>query len=132
MANNPAASQPDIQKDLDNYQRLSQQLQMVLMQKQQTDLTTSENERAVKALTSASDGTIYRMAGSVLVPRKKDDLEKELAEEAETLKLRKEVLGKQEEQLKKTLTSLVERLEKAAKESKGKDLFGQDGTTMSG
>jgi prefoldin beta subunit len=127
------ASQAELEKDVGNYQRLQQQLQMALMQRQQLEISLAENERAAKSLEGAPEGEIYRMAGSVLVPRKKADLAKELGEEAESLKLRKDVISKQEDQLKKSLAALVSKIESAAKASKDGNLFeGADGGTISG
>lgn len=112
-----AVAQEDLQKDYENYQRLQQQLQMVMMQRQQLDMTAAEIERGQDALSKADkSGKIYRLAGSIMVPRSKDELEKELAEEADTLKMRKDILTKQEEKLKATLTELVKKLEAATKQ----------------
>jgi prefoldin beta subunit len=123
-----ATMNADLQKDIESYQRLQQQAQMLMMQRQQTDLQIAENERAVASIGKAASGTVYRLAGSVLVPREKDELEKELSEEADNLKMRKEVLAKQEDKLKQSLTAIVERVEKAAKLAEGKG----DRTDLSG
>ena len=111
-----ATTQEDFQKEVEQYQRMQQQLQMVMMQRQQIDLSASEVERAQDALSkSEKAGKIYRLAGSILVPRSKEDVEKELSEEADSLKMRKDLLAKQEEKLKATLTELVKKLEAASK-----------------
>jgi len=108
----------DLQKDYENYQRMQQQLQMVMMQRQQMEMTAAEIERGQDALSKADkSGKIYRLAGSIMVPRAKDELEKELAEEMETLKMRKDILAKQEEKLKASLTEIVKKLEAATKQS---------------
>ena len=113
-----AATQEDLQKDYEYYQRLQQQLQMVMMQRQQMELSSAEVERGQDALAKADkSGKIYRLAGSIMVPRSKDELLKELAEEAETLKMRKDILAKQEEKLKSSLTDIVKKLEAATKQT---------------
>ena len=113
-----ATTQEDLQKEYEVYQRMQQQLQMVMMQRQQMELSSAEIERGQDALSKADEsGKIYRLAGSIMVPRTKDELVKELAEEADTLKMRKEILAKQEEKLKSTLTELVKRLEAATKQT---------------
>jgi len=112
-----ATTQEDLQKDYENYQRMQQQLQMVMMQRQQMEISSSEIERGQDALAKADkSGKVYRLAGSIMVPRTKDELLAELAEEADTLKMRKDILAKQEEKLKATLTELVKRLEAATKQ----------------
>ena len=113
-----ATTQEDLQKDYENYQRMQQQLQMVMMQRQQMELSAAEVERGQDALAKADkSGKIYRLAGSIMVPRTKDELLKELAEEAETLKMRKDILAKQEEKLKSSLTDIVKKLEAATKQT---------------
>ena len=113
-----AATQEELQKDYDSYQRLQQQLQMVMMQRQQLELAAAEIERGQDALSKADkSGKIYRLAGSIMVPRTKDELQKELAEEADTLKMRKDIVSKQEEKLKSSLTELVKKLEAATKQT---------------
>jgi len=54
---------------------------------------------------------VYRFAGTVLVPKKKDELEKELAGEAEALELRDGALKKQEERTRTRLQELAKKLE---------------------
>jgi prefoldin beta subunit len=113
-----ATTQEDLQKDYESYQRLQQQLQLVMMQRQQLELAAAEVERGQDALAKADkSGKTYRLAGSVMVPRSKDELSKELAEEADTLKMRKDLLAKQEEKLKSSLSDLVKKLEAATKQT---------------
>jgi prefoldin beta subunit len=110
------STQEDFQKDVEQYQRMQQQLQMVMMQRQQIDLSAAEVERAQDALSkSEKSGKVYRLAGSIMVARSKDDVEKELSDEADSLKMRKDLLANQEENLKSALTELIKRLEAASK-----------------
>jgi len=113
-----ATTQEDLQKEYETYQRMQQQLQMVMMQRQQMEISSAEVERGQDALSKADkSGKIYRLAGSIMVPRSKDELSKELAEEADTLKMRKDILAKQEEKLKASLTEIVKKLEAATKQT---------------
>jgi len=112
-----ATTQEDLQKDYESYQKLQQQLQMVMMQRQQIDLSAAEVDRATDALSKADKGAkVFRLAGSIMVPRSKEDVQKELSDEAESLKMRKDILAKQEEKLKAILTELVKKLEAASKQ----------------
>ncbi len=129
-------TEQELQKDVADYQGLQQQMQVILLQKQQVMLQEAENARAVEALQKAVEGQqVYRLAGTVLVPRSKPDLKKELEEEAESIKMRKDVLAKQEARLKAAMDKLREKFEQLEKDAKkgGGPLFGSaDAGSVSG
>jgi len=97
-------------KDLGDYQSLQQQMQMLMMQKQQLAVAQAENKAAVEAVEKA-EGKVYRFAGSVLVEKDKTALKEELDNAAETLELRAKVIDKQEKQARERLAALVKKLE---------------------
>ncbi|VVB68024.1 Prefoldin subunit beta [Candidatus Norongarragalina meridionalis] len=93
-----------------DFQTVQQQLQLVLMQKQQTDLQLAELKKAEEEV-SKGEGSFYRFVGAVIVPKKKEDLKKELAEEKESLELRQGIFEKQEKVLRERFDALRKKLE---------------------
>ena len=97
-------------KDLAEYQNLSQQLQMILMQKQQSQLQLSEIDRALNEVESSSNAQIYKIVGSVMITKTKEQIVSDLAEEKDSLKMRMDVFSKQEDRLKSKLSDLTTKL----------------------
>ncbi len=92
------------------FQALQQQLQMLVYQKQQAIAQLSELDKSVAEVTK-SDGSCYRYVGTVIVPKNKDVLLKDLSEEKETLEMRKSLFQKQEDKLKEKFDALRKKLE---------------------
>lgn len=113
----------DTKKDLMEYQKLQQQLQFVLMQKQQTSLQQRDSKKALEEL-KTSTGICYKFAGGVLVPKSNADVVKQLTEENESLELREKSLSKQEELFTQKLMALEKKL------SALKNSFGGDETAL--
>ena len=85
-------------------QQLQQNLQAIMMQKQQMEVESVETDRALEELRKAGvDDAVYKAAGSVMVKAKKDDLIKELEEKKELSTTRAKVLEKQETRVKENL-----------------------------
>jgi len=101
---------PEQKKDIMDFQGLQQQLQMMMMQRQQLTVQLAETKKAAEEV-KKSDGGLYRFAGTVMVPKKKDELEKELAGEIETIETRTGMLQKQEEKVRERLQALAKKLE---------------------
>ncbi len=100
----------EMKKDIIEFQNLQQQAQYNAMQKQQAMLQIADVEKAIEELKGAK-GQCYRYAGSVIVPKDNATLEKELAEEKESLELRQSVLQKQEDKIKERVLSLRKKFE---------------------
>jgi len=101
----------DMQKELIEFQKLQQQLQMIAMQKQQTDLQVSEIDRAFEETGKAKDGEkLYRYFGGVLVPKEKESIQTDLKEEKEKLELRSSVLGKQESKFTERMQTISKKV----------------------
>lgn len=109
----------DLRKDLVMAQQLQQQLQMAAMQKAQMQMQASEIDKAIDEC-KTSKGTCYRFIGSVLVPKEKDVLEKELAEEKEMIGVRTKAMEKQEKLAKEKLDELAKKFEKYERGMGGK------------
>jgi prefoldin beta subunit len=103
---------PQIQQRLLRLQQLQQTLQGVMAQKQQLELQLTEVEHAESELEKMKEtAVIYKSIGALLVKSKKDKVTAELTERKELLKMRVDVLGKQEERLRTQVKDLQEKLQ---------------------
>ena len=100
------------------FQQLQGQLQMVVMQKSQLKAQADEMDSALEGLKTAQ-GKVYRSAGMVLVESTKAELTKEFAEKKESMLVRMQALGKQEEKVRQRLIELRGKIEAATKGMKG-------------
>lgn len=103
----------ELQKEIMDFQSLQKQLELILLQKQQLMMQSSETNNALDELKNVS-GKVYKAAGSIMFETNKTDLEKELKEKKESLDSKLSILGKQEEKfrskLKDSQTNLQEKL----------------------
>ena len=104
---------PQIQQRLLRLQQLQQTLQGVMAQKQHLELQLTEVEQATSELEKMNEtAVIYKSIGALLVKSKKDKVTAELAERKELLKMRVDVLAKQEERLRTQVKDLQEKLQR--------------------
>ncbi len=107
---------PYLREQLARYDQAQQNLQAVLVQKQQVELELGETEKALEELGKASDTeAIYKFAGNLLVKVKKADVVKELTEKKELGSTRKMVLAKQESRFRESLKDLQAKIDEAVK-----------------
>lgn len=103
---------PQVQQRLLRLQQLQQSLQSVLSQKQQLDMQLTEVEQASSELEKLDDtAVIYKSIGALLVKSEKEKVTTDLTDRKELLKMRVEVLGKQEERLRTQVKDLQEKLQ---------------------
>jgi prefoldin beta subunit len=103
---------PQIQQRLLRLQQLQQTLQGVVSQKQQLDMQLTEVEQAESELEKLNEtSAIYKSIGALLVKSKKDKVIVDLNERKELLKMRIEVITKQEERLRTQVKDLQEKLQ---------------------
>ena len=92
---------PLVQEQLAKLQQTQQNLQSILMQKQQLESEKHETEKALEELKKASDDeSVFKHAGTIMVKSNKKDLIDELEEQIELAKTKASLLVKQEERLK--------------------------------
>lgn len=104
---------PQIQQRLLRLQQLQQTLQGVMAQKQQLELQLTEVERAVNELEKLAEiAVIYKSIGALLVKSEKDKVTTELTERKELVKMRVDVLAKQEGRLQTQVKDLQEKLQR--------------------
>ena len=107
---------PWLKEQISRLQQLQQNLQAIMMQKQQIELEIVETERALEELnkTTTSD-SIYKAAGPLLIKSEKDTIEKELGEKKELANTRVMVLGKQESRVKENLKEVENKINQMLK-----------------
>ena len=114
---------PQIQQRLLRLQQLQQTLQGVMAQKQQFTLQLSEVEQAVSELEKLNEtAVIYKSIGALLVKSEKDKVTTELTERKELLKMRVDVIGKQETRLRTQAKDLQEKLQQDLRPVSGSSL----------
>jgi len=111
MATDPIPD--DVQKQLEQFEQMRQQVQVLSQQQSQVEMARREADRTLEELDGVSKGTpLYRASGAIMM--RVDDLAKlkaDLKEEQETLELRTKTLKTQidklEAQLKEMQTQLT-------------------------
>jgi len=107
---------PYIREQLARYEQIQQNLQAVVIQKQQVEMELGETEKALEELGKAPDSEgIYKFAGNLLVKVEKDAVVKELTEKKELGSTRKMVLAKQETRFRESLKELQSKIDDAVK-----------------
>jgi prefoldin beta subunit len=102
---------PWLREQLSRLQQLQQNLQAVMMQKQQVELEIVETDRALEELRKMEgDNAVYKGAGPLLIKTNKDDVLKELEERKELSNTRLTVLGKQEIRIKDNLKEVENKI----------------------
>lgn len=102
---------PWLKEQLARLQQLQQNLQAIMMQKQQVEIENVETERALDELKkTTSDDAVYKLAGPLLVKSNREGLIKDLEEKKELSKTRVVVLGKQESRVKENLKEVESKI----------------------
>ena len=107
---------PYLREQFARFDQTQQNLQAVLIQRQQVEMELSETEKALQELNKASDSeSIYKFAGNLLIKVSKADIVKELNEKKELSNTRKMVLAKQESRFKESIKDLQMKIDEAVK-----------------
>ncbi len=103
----------ETKNELIEFQQLQQQIQILQIQRQQTLAQIAELDKAREEVEKTIDANakLYRFVGSIIVPKKKDELLKELSEERESLDVRVNAFKKQEDKLRERYDALRKKLE---------------------
>ncbi len=108
---------PALRAQLQRFQQLQDQLQAIIIRKQQWQARLMEIEDAIKELEKASDDTpVYKVVGSIMILSKKSELLNELKERKEIAEASISTLDKQEKLLRKQLEELQKRINKTLSE----------------
>ena len=107
---------PWLQEQIAKMQQSQQNLQSILMQKQQVEMENAESDRALEELKKAADDDqVFKYAGSILIKSDKKSLIDELEEKKELSKTKSTVLSKQEERLKTSLQEQEQKIQEMLK-----------------
>ena len=107
---------PWLQEQIAKMQQSQQNLQSILMQKQQVEMENAESDRALEELKKASDNDqVFKYAGTILIKSDKKSLIDELEEKKELSKTKSTVLAKQEERLKTSLQEQEQKIQEMLK-----------------
>ena len=107
---------PWLQEQIGKMQQSQQNLQSIMMQKQQVEMENAESDRALEELKKASDSDqVFKYAGSILIKSDKKSLIDELEEKKELSKTKSTVLAKQEERLKTSLQEQEQKIQEMLK-----------------
>jgi len=85
------------------FQSMQQQLQLIMLQKQQMKLQSDEIDHALQEVEKAK-GDTFRLVGPILMQSTKDEIVKDLNERKSTIESRITIMEKQEERMKKQLS----------------------------
>ncbi len=107
----PVRDPQALQAQLDDFQNMQRQLQMLSMQRQQVNLQMEEMKMAQEELGKAA-GKVYKAAGNLLIETTASSAKKELTERIETFEVRTAALAKQEEKARAKSEEMRAALEK--------------------
>jgi prefoldin beta subunit len=111
---------PWLREQLARLQQLQQNLQAIMMQKQQLEAESVEVERATEELKKLEpDEVVYKSVGPLLLKTKKDDTLKELDEKKDLSNTRQIVLGKQETRVKENLKEVENKINEMIRMGQG-------------
>ena len=110
---NPTIPQK-VQNQVAQLQQMQQQMQTILQQKSQYEMTVRESKRAEEELKETpSDAQVFMTIGTVMVQHTKEHVEKALADKIDTLELRIRSLEKQEKALQSRFEQLQQQVRSA-------------------
>jgi prefoldin beta subunit len=111
---------PWLREQVSRLQQLQQNLQAIMMQKQQMEVESVETDRALEELKKAgADDAVYKAAGSVMIKAKKEEVVKELEEKKELSATRAKVLEKQEARVKENLKEVENKINEMIRGGQG-------------
>lgn len=105
----------ETKEEILKFQQIQQQLQLIMLQKQNLQAQIVEVENAIRELEKTKNKDAYEIIGNIMVKKQKKELEKSLKEKKEILELRFSTIEKQQEKLSKAATELQEKLSKKLK-----------------
>jgi prefoldin beta subunit len=111
---------PWLKEQLSRLQQLQQNLQAIMMQKQQVEIEIVETDRALEELKKiGTQDPVYKSAGPILIKSQKEDLIKELGEKKELSNTRVMVLTKQETRVKDNLKEVENKINQMIRGTQG-------------
>ncbi len=110
---------PWLREQLARFDQIQQNLQAVLVQKQQVELEQAEAAKALEELSKTADSDqIFKYAGNLLIKVSKEAIVKELGEKKELAGTRSLVLTKQESRFRESLKEIQAKIDESMKGKK--------------
>lgn len=110
---------PWLREQLARFEQIQQNLQAVLVQKQQVELEQAEAEKALEELNKTPDSDqIFKYAGNLLIKVSKEAIVKELGEKKELASTRSLVLTRQESRFRENLKEIQAKIDESMKGKK--------------
>ena len=103
---------PKLQNQINQYQQMQQQIQVIASQRYQLEAQLKELTRALEELNKLdADSSIYKNIGSLMIRVKdRETVIRELSEQKETLDIRVKTVERQEKHLREQYQSLQDEL----------------------
>lgn len=92
------------------YQQTQQQLQTIMMQKEQYRMQLTEVEKALEDLKKTKSEEIFKVSGTILIKSDKKTVMSDLEEQKETFDVRMKTYDKQENMLRDKLMDVQKKL----------------------
>jgi len=106
----------NVQEQLNQFQQLQQQAQLIATQKNTNDIQIQETQSAIDELKKTDkDNDVFKTAGNLLIKVDYDEITEELEDKLETYKLRQQTMGRQEDRVMKKLQEMQASIEKTMK-----------------
>jgi prefoldin beta subunit len=102
--------------DVIKLQQVQQQLQLLMLQKQNIQLQAGEVENALKEIDKSPEKTMFEIVGTIMIKKERQDLLSSLSEKKEILELRLRTLDKQINNLTKKAQELQDKIMKYIRE----------------
>jgi prefoldin beta subunit len=99
-------------KLVDQFQSYQQQLQAILIQKENLKLQILETDKAIEELEASKEKQAYKIVGPIMIQKDLNTLKNELNEKKENFNLRIKTLEKAEERITKKLKEMEPKLRK--------------------
>jgi prefoldin beta subunit len=106
----------ETEKKIGHLQLIEQNLQGILVQKQQFQTQLIEIDSALKELENTKEA--FKIVGNIMVSSNKDDLKKDLEQKKETVELRIKTIEKQEKSLREKAGGMQSEIVKQLKPEK--------------
>jgi prefoldin beta subunit len=103
-------------KFLGQFQSYQQQLQSIMIQKENLKLQILEIEKALEELEMSKEKEAYKITGSIMIKKNSTDLKNELKEKKDSFDLRIKTLEKAEERVTNKLKEMEPKLRELIKE----------------
>lgn len=112
----PIKLPPQAQQLLLQMQTFQQQLQTIMIQKENLNIQKIESEKALEELGKVEKEDVFKAVGPILVKSTKEKMTKELNEKVETTQIRLKTLEKQEEKIQGKLKENQEKIQEFLKD----------------